>query len=68
MNNSVKSSWFLVPKKVKQINDYIFIDTYKSNTINIGLNEMMVSDGKMSLRWNNETWSSLRNSVGPNRN
>jgi len=29
-NNGVK--WrFIVPKKVEQINDYLFIDTYKSN-------------------------------------
>jgi len=29
-----------VPKKVEQINDYLFIDTYKSNKIIIGVNEM----------------------------
>jgi len=39
-----------VHKKVKHIDDYIFIDTYKSNTITICLNEMMVKDSEMSMR------------------
>jgi len=26
--------WFIVTKKVEQINDYLFIDTYESNDIN----------------------------------
>jgi len=33
-NKSVKWRWFIVPTKVEQINDYLFIDTYKSNKIN----------------------------------
>jgi len=33
-----------MPKKVEQINDYLFIDTYKSNKINIVTNEMTVND------------------------
>jgi len=37
MNNGVKWRRFigLVPNKVEQINDYLFIDTYKSNNIKI---------------------------------
>jgi len=38
-NNGVKWRRFIVPKKVEQINDYLFIDTYKSNNIKIGVNE-----------------------------
>jgi len=34
-NNGVKWRRFIVPKKVEQINDYLFNDTYKSNKINI---------------------------------
>jgi len=34
-----------VPKKVEQINDYLFIDTNKSNTIKV--NEIMVNDSEM---------------------
>jgi len=30
---------FIVPKKVEQINDHLFIDTYKSNNIKIGVND-----------------------------
>jgi len=33
-----------VPKKVEQINDHLFIDTYKSNNIKIGVNDMTVND------------------------
>jgi len=36
---------FIVPKKVEQINDYLFIDTYKSINIQIGVN-----DSEMSVR------------------
>jgi len=43
-NNGVKWSTFIVPKKVEQIDDYLFIDTYKSNTIKIGVNDMTVND------------------------
>jgi len=28
-----------MPKKVEQINDHLFIDTYKSNNIQIGVND-----------------------------
>jgi len=37
-NSGVKWRIFIVPKKVEQINDHLFIDTYKSNNINIGVN------------------------------
>jgi len=39
-----------VPKKVEQINDYLFIDTYKSSKIKIGMNEMKVNDSEMCVR------------------
>jgi len=39
-----------VPKKVEQINDYLFIDTYQSNKIQIGVNEMPVNDSEMCVR------------------
>jgi len=39
-----------VPKKVEQINEYLFRDTYKSNKITIGMNEMRVNGGEMSMR------------------
>jgi len=39
-----------VPKKVKKINDYLFIDTYKSININIGVHDMTVNDSKMCWR------------------
>jgi len=29
----------MVPKKVEQVNDHLFIDTYKSNNIKIGVND-----------------------------
>jgi len=41
---------FIVPKKVEQINDYLFIDTYKSNNIQIGVNDMKVNDIEMCVR------------------
>jgi len=40
----------LVPKKVEQINDHLFIDTYKSNNIKIGVNDMTVNDSEMCVR------------------
>jgi len=49
-NNGVKWRSFIVPKKVEQINDYLFIDTYKSNKIKIGVNKMMVNDSEMCVR------------------
>jgi len=42
---------FIVPKKVKKINDHLFIDTYKSNNIKIGVNDMTVNDSEMCVRW-----------------
>jgi len=33
-----------VPKKVEKTDDYLFIDTYMSNKIKIGVNEMTVND------------------------
>jgi len=39
-NNDVKWRRFIVPKKVEQINDHLFIDTYKSNNIKFGVNDM----------------------------
>jgi len=38
-----------VPKKVKQINECLFIDTYKSNKIKIVMNEMRVNDSEISI-------------------
>jgi len=58
MNNSVKWSRVIVPKKVEQINDYLFIDTYKSNKIKIGVN-----GSEMSMRWNYEAKSMPEMSV-----
>jgi len=49
-NNGVKWRRFIVSKKVEQINDHIFIDTYKSNNIQIGVNDMTVKDNEMSAR------------------
>jgi len=39
-----------VPKKVEQINDHLFIATYKSNNITIGANDMTVNDSVMCVR------------------
>jgi len=49
-NNSVKWRRFKVPKKVEQINDHLFIDTYKSNNIKIDVNDMTVNDSEMCVR------------------
>jgi len=38
-SNGVKWRIFIVPKRVEQINDHLFIDTYKSNNIEIGVND-----------------------------
>jgi len=45
-NNGVKLRRLIVRKKVEQINDHLFIDTYKSNNIKIGENDMTVNDRK----------------------
>jgi len=49
-NNGLKWRRFIVPTKVEQINDYLFIDTYKSNKIKVGVNDMTVKDSKMCVR------------------
>jgi len=36
-----------VPKKIEKINDSLFIDTYKSNKIKVGMNDMTVNDSEM---------------------
>jgi len=41
---------FVVPKKVGQIDDYLFIDTYKSNNITIGVNDMTMNDSERCMR------------------
>jgi len=38
-----------VPKKVEQINDFLFTDTYNSNNIKIGVNDMTVNDSEMCV-------------------
>jgi len=59
MNTNKEVEWrtFIVPKKVKQINDHLFIDTYKSNNIKIGVNDMTLNDNEMSVRWKRQAWS-----------
>jgi len=49
-NNGVKWRRFIVPKEVEKINDYFFIDTYKSNNIKIGVNDMTVNDSETCVR------------------
>jgi len=46
----VKWRRFIVPKKVEQINDYLFIDTRKSNNIKIGVNDVTANDSEMCVR------------------
>jgi len=46
-----------VPKKFEQINDHLFIDTYKSNNIKISVNDMTVDDSEMCVRRKDEAWS-----------
>jgi len=48
-NNGVKWRRFIVPKKVEHINYHLFIDTYKSNSIKIGVNDMTVNVAEMRL-------------------
>jgi len=40
----------LLNLKDEQINDYLFIDSYKSNNVKIAMNEMWVNDSEMSMR------------------
>jgi len=49
-NKEVKWRRFIVPKNVEQVNDHLFIDTYTSNNIKIGVNDMTVNDSEMSVR------------------
>jgi len=44
----------LVSQTAEQINDYSPIDTYKSKKH--CMNEILVNDSEMSMRWNNEAW------------
>jgi len=37
-------------QKVEQVNDHLFIDTYQSNNIKIGVNDMTVNDSEMCVR------------------
>jgi len=39
-----------VPKKVEHINDHLIIDTYKSNNITIGVNDITVNVCEMKRR------------------
>jgi len=39
-----------VPKNAEQINDYLFIDTYKSNIIKVSVNDTTVNDSEMCVR------------------
>jgi len=55
-NNGMKWRRFIVPKKVEQINDHLFIDTYMSNNIKIGVNDMTVNDTEICVRWKDEAW------------
>jgi len=57
ITNGVKWRRFIVPRKVEQINNYLFIDTYKSNKIKIGVNDMTVNDSEMCVRWKDEALS-----------
>jgi len=47
-NKEVKWRRFILPKKVEQINNHLFID--KSNNIKIDVNDMTVDDSEMSVR------------------
>jgi len=49
-NNSVKWRRFIMLKKVEQINDHLFIGTYTSNNIKIGVNDMTVNDSEKCVR------------------
>jgi len=39
-----------MPEKVEQIKDCLFMDTYKSNNIKIGVNDITVNDSEMCVR------------------
>jgi len=40
-----------------ELHDYLFVDTYKSNNIKIGVNDMTVNDSEMCVIWKDEAWS-----------
>jgi len=48
-NKEVEWGRFIVPKKVEQINDHLFLDTYKSNNIKIGVNVMFYNCPSVSI-------------------
>jgi len=52
MNTKKEVEWtrFIVPEKVEQINDHLFIDSNKANNIKIGVNDMTVNDSEMCVR------------------
>jgi len=58
MNTNKEVEWrrCIVPKKVEEIIDHLFIDTYKSNNIKIGVNDMTVNDSEMSARWKSQAY------------
>jgi len=39
-----------VSKNVEKINDHLFIDTYKANNTQIGVNDMAVNDNEIRVR------------------
>jgi len=43
-DNSAKWRLLIVPIKGDQINDHLFIETYKSNKIKFGMDELRVND------------------------
>jgi len=49
-NNDVNWRRFIVPRKVEQINDLLVIDTYKSISIQIGVNDMTVNASETCVR------------------
>jgi len=49
INNSVKWRRFIVPKEVVKINNYLLIDTYKSNKIKIGMIGIRVNYSEVSM-------------------
>jgi len=51
-DNYVKWRRFTLPTKLNKLmtRAYLFIDTYKSNNIKIGVNDMTVNDNEMRVR------------------
>jgi len=47
----IYSAW-----KIEQFNDHLFIDTDKSNNMDIGVNDMTGNDSEMYVRWKDEAW------------